>query len=113
MPTTENDRRNQQQTILEKPSLPDHDRSKDPGMHKANPDHPIADPDIDKDLTDESEIAPPDQAFQQILEDGLNATQGHILEDPNNTLTSEPEEGYDDKDPENRGDSTVDEGDRH
>ncbi|RYZ64199.1 MAG: hypothetical protein EOP09_16320, partial [Proteobacteria bacterium] len=37
MPATENNRRNMQETVLEKPSMPDHDRTKDEGMHAAIP----------------------------------------------------------------------------
>jgi hypothetical protein len=119
MPTTENDRRNQQQPILENPSLPDHDRRRDPGMHSAIPhessEQEIFDP--DKELTDDLEIAPPDQEFQQILENGTRSNQGRIPVDPNNWLTSDPtREGNDeDLDPENRGESLPDimDGDKH
>jgi hypothetical protein len=115
MPTTENDRRNQQQPILENPSLPDHDRTKDPGMHAAVPMESQEEVDPDKELTDDLEIASPDQEFQQILEDGTRSNRGKIPEDPNNWLTSDPEVGTQDQDPENRGDSLPDimDGDKH
>lgn len=117
MPTTENDRRNLQQPILENPSLPDHDRTNDPGMHTAIPEE-IRDQNVqapDAELTDDSEIAAPDQEFAQILESGTIANRGRIPEDPNNWLTSDPEKGTQDLDPENRGDSLVDimDNDRH
>lgn len=118
MPTTENDRRNRQEPILEKPSLPDHDRRNDPGMHSVIPEESREQKNlnVDADLTDESDkIAPPDQEFTQILESGTIANRGRIPEDPNNWLTSDPEKGTQDLDPENRGDSLVDimEGDKH
>jgi hypothetical protein len=68
------------------------------------------------DLTDESDkLAPPDQEFAQILESGPSANRGRIPEDPNNWLTSDPEVGTQDLDPENRGESLVDDlnGDKH
>ena len=118
MPTTENDRRNLQQPTLEKPSMPDHDRTKDKGMHAANPEH-LDNPEdlnIDADITDEGDrFAAPDQEFEQISESGPKANGGRIHEDPNNLLTSEPETSIDDQDPENRGESQPDilDGDKH
>jgi hypothetical protein len=74
MPSTENDRRNRQQPILERPSLPDHDRRKDEGMHKAWPATAPAYVDSDINPSDimniEEEIAPPDQEYKQILTSG-------------------------------------------
>jgi hypothetical protein len=114
MPTTENDRRNLQQPVLERPSLPDHDRTKDPGMHTAIPDE-SADLDVmGPGALDESEVAAPDQAFSQILESGAKATNGRIPEDPNNWLTSDADKSLE-HDPEDRGESAPDilEGDQH
>ena len=113
MPTTENDRRNQAQPILENPSLPDHDRKQDPGMHAAVPEE-LRESQMGPGALDEDEIAPPDQEFGQILQSGLEATQGRIHEDPNNWLTSDADKSGD-GDPEDRGESLVDamEGDKH
>jgi hypothetical protein len=112
MPTTENDRRNLQKPTLEKPSLPDHDRKKDPGMHSAIPDalnEVLArDERRPKGALDESETAPPDQEFGQILESGLAANQGQFPNDPNNSLTSDHASVDQDDDPENRGESLPD-----
>ena len=111
MPTTENDRRNQQKLTLENPSLPDHDRKSDPGMHSAIPEETREQEtiNVDADLTDEQDkLAPPDQEFTQILESGTRSNRGRIPEDPNNWLTSDPEQGTQDQDPENRGTSLVD-----
>lgn len=107
MPTTENDRLNRQLPVLEHPSLPDHDRRKDSGMHSAVPD-PSADLEVmDKGALDDSEITPPDQAFGQILQGGVAANQGRIPEDPNNWLTADFDKSMD-HDPEDRGDSLPD-----
>lgn len=128
MPTSENDRRNLQKPVLEQPSLPDHDRRKDAGMHSARPDtideaelmakerYPTrSHPEIEMDLgaldEDESETAPPDQEFSQILQSGPRANQGRIPDDPNNWLTSNKEniyQDYQEQDPENRGESLPD-----
>lgn len=110
MPTTENDRRNIQQPTLQNPSMPDHDRRKDEGMHSVIPDETRDQEmmNVDADITDDSDISPPDQEFGQILESGTTANGGRIPEDPNNWLTSEPERGTQDLDPENRGESLVD-----
>ena len=105
MPTTENDRRNRQQPVLEHPSLPDHDRRNDPGMHSVYVD-PAAVADIVEEK-DEEALAPPDQEFGQILKSGLAANAGRIPVDPNNFLTSDPDPSPD-QDPENRGDSLLD-----
>ncbi len=118
MPTTENDRRNRQEPTLEHPSMPDHDRTKDPGMHKALTDETreAKEMNVDADLTDESDkIAPPDQEFRQILESGTISNHGRIPIDPNNWLTSDPEKGTQDLDPENHGISLPDimDGDQH
>ncbi len=117
MPATENDRLNQQQPTLANPSLPDHDRRNDQGMRSAVPEE-IREQDVmnvDADLADDSDITPPDQEFGQILESGTTANGGRIPEDPNNWLTSDPEIGTQDLDPENRGESLVDDlnGDKH
>lgn len=123
MPTTENDRRNLQEPVLAQPSLPDHDRRNDPGMHSVVP-HEIQEQQeqVKKDATqinpetpDVDNPPPPDQEFGQILASGHNANQGRIPEDPNNWNTSDPEKGYSEMDPENRGDSLPDylERDRH
>jgi hypothetical protein len=115
MPTTENDRRNQQQPIPTS-DLPDHDRRKDPGMHTALPEeyrpiHPTPQ-ETAKDQTfsdhDENETAPPDQEFQQILQSGPDANQGKIPEDPNNRLTSDQDTLDIEQDPESRGESLPD-----
>jgi hypothetical protein len=107
MPTTENDRRNRQQPVLENPSLPDHDRKNDPGMHTAVPEE-FVNPQTGPGALDEEEIAPPDQEFGQVLQSGPDANQGRIPEDPNNWLTSDPSPGTNDRDPEDRGDSLPD-----
>ncbi|MES2856849.1 MAG: hypothetical protein V4692_13345 [Bdellovibrionota bacterium] len=117
MPTTENDRRNQQQPILENPSLPDHDRRSDPGMHTAIPEESREQEniDVDAELTDDLELAAPDQEFAQILKSGTASNNGLIPDDPNNWLTSDPERGVQDLDPESRGESLPDimDGDKH
>lgn len=121
MPTTENDRRNQQEPVLARPSLPDHDRRKDPGMHTAVPEElreqeSLMQKDTTNPETPDIDNPPaPDQEFGQILTSGNNANQGRIPEDPNNWNTSDPEIGYQEMDPENRGDSLPDyvERDRH
>ena len=117
MPTTENDRLNMGQPVLQNPSLPDHDRRKDSGMHAAIPEETMAQQglDVDLELMDNSED-PPDQEFRQILEAGTASTGGRIPIDPNNKLTSDEDpSGVGDEDPEDRGDSTVDDfdGDKH
>ncbi len=116
MPSTENDRLNQQLPTLANPSLPDHDRRKDEGMHTAIPEETMEQEmmDVDAELMDES-IEPPDQEFGQILKSGTRSNGGRIPVDPNNSLTSDPEIGLQDLDPEDRGESTVDEydGDKH
>lgn len=125
MPATENSRRNEQQPVLENPSLPDHDRTVDEGMHAAVPREMMENqetrvgniPEGDTNTRggmDEAAIAPPDQEFTEMMESGR--THGvRIPEDPNNWLTSDAEAGYGDGDPENRGESLVDamEGDKH
>lgn len=126
MPATENDRRNRQETVLANPSLPDHDRSRDKGMHAAIPNETLGEQkttvgriqegqDNEAGALDESAIAAPDQEFRQLIESGASANNGRIPEDPNNWLTSDAEDGYQEGDPENRGDSLPDilEGDRH
>lgn len=117
MPATENDRLNQQEPVLANPSLPDHDRRKDAGMHAAVPEEVMEqeDTDIDMDLMDNSE-EPPDQEFGEILAAGTTANGGRIPVDPNNKLTSDDDpSGVGDEDPEDRGESTVDDydGDKH
>lgn len=113
MPTTENDRRNQQQPVLEKPSLPDHDRTRDAGMHTAVPSE-TREAQTGPGSLDESEVAAPDQEFSQILTSGPAASEGRIHEDPNNWLTADRSKSLDD-DPEDRGDSLPDlvENDKH
>ncbi len=119
MPTTENDRRNQQILTLDNPSLPDHDRTRDEGMHTAVPREFLGNQETfvggiqegqpnEAGALDESPIAPPDQEFQQLIDSGVNANNGQIPEDPNNWLTSDPEQGYGEGDPENRGESLPD-----
>ena len=116
MPATENDRLNRQEPVLTNPSLPDHDRRNDKGMHAAIPEETMKQEtlDVDADLMDDS-IEPPDQEFTQILESGTSSNGGRIPVDPNNFLTSDAEQGENDLDPERRGVSTVDifEGERH
>ena len=126
MPATENSRRNQAEPTLENPSLPDHDRNRDEGMHAAIP-REMLDieatkigniPEGDDGMAgsmNEAATAAPDQAFSQMIQSGTAGNNGRIPEDPNNWLTSDPEQGYSDGDPENRGESTVDEmdGDQH
>jgi hypothetical protein len=107
MPTTENDRRNLQQPVLEHPSMPDHDRTKDPGMHAAVPDESAELDVMGPGALDESEIAAPDQAFEQILKSGIESNKGRIPEDPNNWLTSDDDKSLE-HDPEDRGDSAPD-----
>ena len=126
MPATENGRRNTSQPTLENPSMPDHDRNLDKGMHAAIPREMlendetrvgnVQEGDIStKGAMDENAITAPDQEFEQIIASGTQSNGGRIPEDPNNWLTSDSETGYGDGDPENRGESTVDEaaGDRH
>lgn len=121
MPTTENDRRNLQEPVLAHPSLPDRDRKNDAGMHavqvtaeqtsqapQAPQEASQTSETVDLELELAEENAPPDQEFEQILKSGANANNGRIPEDPNNELTSEPEEGYREEDPENRGESLPD-----
>lgn len=116
MPATENDRLNQQQPVLANPSLPDHDRTKDAGMHSAIPEETMEQSlmDVDADLMDDSQ-EPPDQEFGEILKAGTRSNGGRIPVDPNNSLTSDPQIGSNDLDPEDRGESTVDDynGDKH
>ena len=117
MPASENDRLNQQQPVLANPSLPDHDRRNDKGMHTAIPETANAQEllDVDADLMEDSE-APPDQEFGEILSAGTRSNGGRIPVDPNNNLTSDGDpSGVGDQDPEDRGDSTVDDfdGDKH
>lgn len=114
MPATENDRRNLQQPTLDKPSLPDHDRTRDDGMHQAQP--ATINENADEVVNMEEEGAAPDQEFEQLMVSGTDATNGLMPDDPNNWLTSDPEKGeYREQDPENRGDSLPDllERDRH
>lgn len=126
MPATENDRRNQQEPTLANPSMPDHDRTTDEGMHAAVPTEMLADPTTrvggiqegqanEGGGFDEAPIAAPDQEFGQVIQSGPAANHGRIPEDPNNWLTSDPEGGYQEGDPENRGDSLPDilEGNQH
>lgn len=126
MPATENNRRNMQETVLENPSIPDHDRTKDEGMHAAIPREMMENDETHVGNVQESDsreggslsddaLAAPDQEFGQMIESGTRANQGHIPEDPNNWLTSDAEQGYGDGDPENRGESLVDalENDKH
>jgi hypothetical protein len=117
MPTTENDRLNLGQPVLQNPSLPDHDRRKDAGMHAAIPEETSAQEtlDVDLELMDNSE-EPPDQEFGEILQAGTKSNGGRIPVDPNNKLTSDGDpSGVGDEDPEDRGESTVDDydGDKH
>jgi hypothetical protein len=126
MPATENNRRNMQESVLEKPSMPDHDRTQDEGMHAAIPREMMendetrvgnvqeGDTSADGSLDDDA-LAAPDQEFGQIMESGTRSNNGHIPEDPNNWLTSDSEQGYGDGDPENRGESLADivENDKH
>lgn len=126
MPATENNRRNMQETVLEKPSIPDHDRTLDEGMHAAIPREMMendetrvgnikeGDSDAGGALDDDS-LAPPDQEFGEIIESGVRPRNARIPEDPNNWLTSDAEQGYGDGDPENRGESLADlvENDKH
>lgn len=126
MPATENNRRNMQEPTLANPSLPDHDRTRDKGMHSAVP-REMLDPNEtmvggiqegqanQAGSLDERPIAAPDQEFGQLLKSGPNANSGRIPEDPNNWLTSDPEQGYGEGDPESRGDSLPDilDGGRH
>jgi hypothetical protein len=109
MPTTENDRRNAQQPVLENPSLPDHNRTRDAGMHEAHP-HDIADEETMAILAEQEEnMSPADQEFEQILNTGTQASNGLIHDDPNNWITSDPEkDGVGDQDPEDRGESLPD-----
>ena len=109
MPATENNRRNMQEQILEHPSLPDHDRRKDPGMHNAIPEEMLTSQDIEVDsLFDDEEIEAPDQEFSQILKSGPAANQGKIPEDPNNWLTSDRDKKSIEDDSEDRGESLAD-----
>lgn len=117
MPTTENDRLNQGMPVLQNPSMPDHDRKRDAGMHTAIPEETTEQQmmDVDQDLMDNSQEAP-DQEFGEILEAGTRANGGRIPIDPNNKLTSDEDpSGVGDEDPEDRGESTVDDyqGDKH
>lgn len=114
MPTTENDRRNLQQPVLEKPALPDHDRTQDEGMHRAIPDE-FRERSEDTGSMEDEQLAPPDQEFGQVLQSGHSANQGRIPEDPNNALTSDKGGEYDEQDPEDRGESLPDylERDKH
>lgn len=110
MPTTENERRNQQKPVLENPSPPDHDRRKDRGMRKVRIDPSQASEiDISDDIrgVEDDAIAPPDQEFSQLLESGARANEGRIPDDPNNWLTADPDKSPE-QDPENRGDSLPD-----
>ena len=106
MPTTENDRLNQQKPVLERPSMPDHDRKRDPGMHAAVPNEIQASDIGPGGALDEREIAANDQEFTQILNGGTSANQGIFHDDPNNSLTSDMNKSLD-QDPEDRGESTV------
>ena len=109
MPATENDRRNMQEQILEHPSLPDHDRRKDPGMHNAIPEEMLTAQDIEVDtLFEDDEIEAPDQEFAQILKSGTSSNQGKIHEDPNNWLTSDRDATSVEADLEDRGESLAD-----
>lgn len=118
MPATENDRLNLQQPTLANPSMPDHDRRKDEGMHMAMPEESVEMALLDIDdgvIEQDSNIAPPDQEFGQVLESGTKANGGRIHDDPNNWLTSDKTLGSNDMDPEDRGESLVDDldGDKH
>ncbi len=126
MPASENDRRNQQEPTLANPSIPDHDRKNDEGMHAAIPREMLdSQPTMVGNIQEgeanvggalnESPIAAPDQEFGQIMASGPAANNGLIPEDPNNWLTADPEIGYGEGDPESRGESLPDilEGDRH
>jgi hypothetical protein len=110
MPATENNRRNLQEQILEHPSLPDHDRRRDPGMHNAIPEEMLTSQDVEVDtLFEDDEIEAPDQEFSQILKSGPGANQGKIPEDPNNRLTSDHDtKGSVEDDSEDRGESLAD-----
>ena len=117
MPATENDRLNVGQPVLQNPSMPDHDRRKDTGMHVAIPEETVAQSamDVDGDLMDNGQ-EPPDQEFGEILASGTKSNGGRIPIDPNNKLTSDEDpSGVGDEDPEDRGESTVDDydGDKH
>jgi hypothetical protein len=105
MPSTENNRRNLQQPVLEQPSLPDHDRTKDQGMHEAHA-VTIDAESAEKTVNMEPEDAAPDQAFEQMLASGPAANAGKIPSDPNNWLTSDPAAA--DENPEDRGVSLPD-----
>lgn len=110
MPTTENDRRNQQKPVLENPSPPDHDRSKDPGMRRVRIDPADAAPIGLRDEilgVEDDATAPPDQEFSQILQSGPRANEGRMPDDPNNWLTADPDLSPE-QDPENRGESLPD-----
>jgi hypothetical protein len=126
MPATENDRRNMQEIVLEKPSMPDHDRTTDEGMHVAIPREMMENDEtrvgnvqegesLKGGSMDDDALAAPDQEFGQMIESGTRSNNGHIPEDPNNWLTSDAEQGYSDGDPENRGESLADvlENDKH
>lgn len=125
MPATENNRRNEQRPVLENPSLPDHDRTKDEGMHAAVPREMMESQEtrvgnipegdsVAKGAIDDTAISAPDQEFTEMMDTGI-IRNSRIPEDPNNWLTSDAEIGYGDGDPENRGESLVDamEGDKH
>jgi hypothetical protein len=117
MPATENNRLNLGEPVLQNPSLPDHDRRNDKGMHAAIPEESMAqnDLDVDMELMGSAEEAP-DQEFGQILEGGTTANGGRIPLDPNQNLTADNNRGeIDGDDPENWGESTVDDlnGDKH
>ena len=112
MPASENSRRNAQQPVLENPSMPDHDRTKDEGMHAAIPlesDDAEMLEELRTDLDQTDELAPPDQEFEQMLTSGTQSNRGMIPDDPNNWLTSDrAPAGTDDLDPEDRGESQAD-----
>jgi len=113
VPTTENDRRNQQAPVLQNPSLPDHDRRRDPGMHSVCLEPEQFDP-LGPSAPDESDRAAPDAEFGEILHSGTKSNQGKIPVDPNNLLTSDSDASVE-QDPEDRGESLPDimDGDQH
>ena len=111
MPATENGRRNAQESVLDKPSLPDHDRRRDEGMRSAMPSEQEDIENLQElrdDLDQTDRLAPPDQEFEQILTSGTRSNRGVIREDPNNWLTSDRAPRDSDLDPEDRGESQPD-----
>jgi hypothetical protein len=106
MPSTENNRRNLQQPTLEHPSMPDHDRTKDKGMHEVHAQ--TVSENQDEVVNPETEKAAPDQEFDQILTSGPAANNGRMPDDPNNWLTSDSDNTASEGDPEDRGVSLPD-----